>query len=149
RMADESTSLPPILPVGTQVVTRSDVMSHGEMVRPRGAVGIIVASPVDADHAYRVRFPGGEEATLHRHEVDVLSHHASGVDVARQHADLEQYIIYRAVVGSRAYGLSRETSDVDRRGFYLPPAERHWSLFGVPPQLDLGHDEVYWELQKF
>ncbi len=23
-------------------------------------------------------------------------------------------------------------ADVDRRGIYLPPAELHWSLYGVP-----------------
>jgi len=39
---------------------------------------------------------------------------------------------------------------VDRRGFYLPPAERHWSLYGVPEQLeDEAAQECYWELRKF
>jgi hypothetical protein len=53
-------------------------------------------------------------------------------------------------VGSRAYGLDTETSDVDRRGIYLPPAEQHWSLYGVPEQLeDAATQECYWELQKF
>jgi len=39
---------------------------------------------------------------------------------------------------------------VDRRGIYLPPADQHWSLYGVPEQLE-NHDtqEAYWELQKF
>jgi len=37
-----------------------------------------------------------------------------------------------------------------RRGIYLPPADLHWSLYGVPDQLE-NHDtqEAYWELQKF
>src|SRR5207237_6310105 len=64
--------------------------------------------------------------------------------------DLYRYIIYRCVVGSTAYGLETESSDVDRRGIYLPPAERHWSLVGVPEQLENeATQEVYWELQKF
>jgi predicted nucleotidyltransferase len=53
-------------------------------------------------------------------------------------------------VGSRAYGLEQEASDVDLRGIYLPPADLHWSLFGVPEQIERKEgDEAYWELQKF
>jgi predicted nucleotidyltransferase len=64
--------------------------------------------------------------------------------------DLYACVIYRCVVGSRAYGLDQEGSDWDRRGIYLPPAERHWSLAGVPEQLENeATQECYWELQKF
>jgi predicted nucleotidyltransferase len=64
--------------------------------------------------------------------------------------DLQQYVIYRCIVGSRAYGLDDDESDTDRRGIYLPPAELHWSLYGVPEQLDYNAtEEVYWEAQKF
>ena len=63
--------------------------------------------------------------------------------------DLCRFVIYRCVVGSTAYGLSQEGSDTDRRGFYLPPAGLEWSLAGVPEQLDTGHEEVYWEIEKF
>jgi len=64
--------------------------------------------------------------------------------------DLYRHVIYRCVVGSRAYGLDDEQSDTDRRGFYLPPADLHWSLKGVPEQLENPEtDEVYWEAQKF
>ena len=64
--------------------------------------------------------------------------------------DLYQYVIDRCVVGSRAYGLDHEASDRDRRGVYLPPAEMHWSLYGVPEQLENAEtDECYWALQKF
>lgn len=53
-------------------------------------------------------------------------------------------------MGSKAFGLSDETSDVDRRGIYLPPADLHWSLYGVPEQIEKDPtQEVYWELQKF
>ena len=41
-------------------------------------------------------------------------------------------------------------SDTDYRGIYLPPADLHWSLYGVPDQLDREEtQEQYWELQRF
>jgi uncharacterized protein len=59
-------------------------------------------------------------------------------------------VILRCVIGSRAYGLDDVNSDIDRRGVYLPPAELHWSLYGVPGQLENdATQEAYWELQKF
>lgn len=62
--------------------------------------------------------------------------------------DLTPYIQYRVTVGSRAFGLATKASDTDLRGFYLPPAREHWSLSGVPEQLEYG-EECYWEVQKF
>jgi predicted nucleotidyltransferase len=60
------------------------------------------------------------------------------------------FVIYRCVIGSRAYGLEHDASDTDRRGVYLPPADMHWSLYGVPEQLeDANTQETYWEMQKF
>jgi hypothetical protein len=56
-------------------------------------------------------------------------------DALAEH-DLHRHVIYRCVVGSRAYGLDDEESDTDRRGIYLPPADRQWSLYGVPEQLE-------------
>ncbi|MEZ6109900.1 MAG: nucleotidyltransferase domain-containing protein [Pirellulaceae bacterium] len=59
-------------------------------------------------------------------------------------------MIYQCIIGSHAYGLADSKSDVDRRGCYLPPAELHWSLYGVPEQLECHEtQESYWELQKF
>jgi uncharacterized protein len=59
-------------------------------------------------------------------------------------------VIYRCVVGSRAFGLDDDASDTDLRGIYLPPANLHWSLYGVPEQLEQNEtQECYWELQKF
>jgi len=40
-------------------------------------------------------------------------------------------------------GLDDSESGTDLRGIYLPPADLHWSLYGVPEQLEnddtLGH----------
>ncbi len=64
--------------------------------------------------------------------------------------DLEQFVIYRCVVGSGAYGLDTDASDTDRRGIYLAPADLQWSLFGAPEQFeDNAAQSCYWELQKF
>jgi predicted nucleotidyltransferase len=38
---------------------------------------------------------------------------------------------------------------VDRRGFYLPPADLEWSLAGVLEQLETDNEEAYWEIEKF
>jgi len=64
--------------------------------------------------------------------------------------DLYGFVIFRCVIGSQAYGLSREVSDTDRRGIYLPPASLEWSLEGVPEQIEnVETQECYWELKKF
>jgi predicted nucleotidyltransferase len=62
---------------------------------------------------------------------------------------VEQLTFDVLIVGSTAYGLQQEGSDVDRRVFYLPPAELQWSIAGVPEQLESPDEEVYWEIEKF
>jgi uncharacterized protein len=143
-----------IFSAGTQVVTLVDIPgSAGLILHPRGTVGVIVKSPADLAHSYRVRFPDDFEAPLNQSEITMLAKFKEGEigDGARvAQADLYQRVIYRCVIGSQAYGLADTESDVDRRGIYLPPAELHWSLYGVPEQLE-NHEtqEAYWELQKF
>ena len=121
---------------------------------PKGTVGELIRTPADATHAYRVRFADGCEGTVRRQEFSLLKHVKNGPlgdsERALKEYDLYDFVIYRCVVGSQAYGLSHEDSDVDRRGIYLPPADLHWSLYGVPEQLENAvAEEVYWELQKF
>jgi uncharacterized protein len=144
-----------ILPVGTQVVSRAEVRNgHGRVLCPAGAVGEVVNAPTDGTHAYRVRWPDGTEVSLGREALTVRKHsyqelgQAAGAVLPDD--ELWRHVIYRSVVGSQAHGLADGSSDVDRRGFYLPPAELHWSLFGVPQQLESqGTQETYWEIQKF
>ncbi len=63
---------------------------------------------------------------------------------------LKQWIGFRCIVGSRAQGLATETSDTDRRGFYVAPAKLYWSLAGAPAQLEESQtEECYWEIEKF
>ncbi len=144
-----------IYPVGTQVVTRKPAQgSSGRAVHPAGAVGVVVRSPRDWSHAYRVRFCDGFEAALHHDHLTLLAEYKLGSihDTGQMLAEhgLFDRVIFRCVIGSRAYGLDDERSDTDRRGIYLPPAEFHWSLFGVPEQLENDEtQEAYWELRKF
>jgi predicted nucleotidyltransferase len=144
-----------IYPIGTQVVSLVEIYgAHGRMVHPRGAVGVIVQSPADNDHAYRVRFPDGFEAALYRKQLVILAHYKRGVmdQAGEVLADYNLYdrVIFRCIVGSRAFGLDDDASDTDRRGIYLPPADLQWSLYGVPEQLESeSSQEAYWELQKF
>jgi hypothetical protein len=149
-----------ILSVGTRVVALVGVRgTNVKAVHPRGAVGVVTQSPSDYWHSCSVRFPDGFEAVFHRRELAVLSQFQLGgvIDAAVGGSaallagyDLQRYVIYRCIVGSKAYGLDDAESDTDRRGVYLPPAEMQWSLYGVPEQLDYNAtEEVYWEAQKF
>lgn len=134
-----------VIPVGTQVVTLAGA-------RGPGAVAVIIAVPQAAGQPYRLRFPDGTEAELPRAELRVRKHaqHAAALPAPPPPQTLLPYVIYRCVVGSRAYGLDDSASDTDRRGMYLPPAALHWSLAGLPEQLeDRATDECYWEIQKF
>src|SRR6056297_1100561 len=140
---------------GTQVVVQKDVMAANERIaHPAGAVGVIVRSPVDRTHAYRVKFSDGLEAPIHHDQLVRLSEFKTNQiresDSPLMSAGLYERVIFRCVIGSRAYGLEDEASDTDRRGIYLPPADLQWSLYGVPEQLENDEtQEVYWELQKF
>jgi len=142
------------LSIGTQVVTRIVLSGpDGEPLVPRGAVGVVIHALAEHGPAYRVRFPDGTEATVRRQDLAIRKHAAVvGLETALAQPDegLYERVIYRCVIGSRAYGLEEEDSDTDRRGIYLPPAERHWSLAGVPEQLENQEtQECYWELRKF
>jgi hypothetical protein len=127
-----------VIPTGTKVVTK-----------PRGRVGVVAHAPTTPEHSYRVRFADGPEESFRRADLTIFKHLQSGVPGKPDSTDLLRFVIYRCVVGSTAYGLSQEGSDVDRRGFYLPPAELAWSLAGVPDQLESDNEEVYWEAEKF
>ena len=144
-----------IIPTGTQVVSRVEVRdASGAVVCPPGAAGVVVRAPDDATHAYRVRLPDGREVSLRRPELSIAKHvqreDLEAVGAMLEEYDLYEHVVYRCVLGSHAYGLASEQSDTDRRGIYLPPAELHWSLYGVPEQLENREtDEVYWEMRKF
>ncbi len=150
---DDLTRAAHSLPIGTQVVTRIP-LHLGDSHYVAGMLGVVVALADSAGNSYQVRFPSGEEAVLSGHQLVIRKEaqreglRAAGINA--EGAALYTYVILRCVVGSRAYGLDRPGSDTDRRGVYLPPADLHWSLAGVPEQLENdAEQECYWELQKF
>ena len=112
-------------------------------------MGIVVHTPGSAEHTYRVRFPDGVVESFRRNELTIFKHAQAEIPGGPESTDLYKFVIYRCIVGSTAYGLNREGSDVDRRGFYLPPADLEWSLAEVPEQLETDNEEVYWEIEKF
>ncbi|MEO6182336.1 MAG: nucleotidyltransferase domain-containing protein [Verrucomicrobiota bacterium] len=151
------------IPAGTQVVAQIEVRgTKNSLVHPRGAVGIVTRTPAVAGEKFIIRFPDGFETSFERSQFEVLKHFKDRLDPVGQASpraeggtpdsgfDLEQFIIYRCVIGSRAYGLDTDASDTDLRGIYLAPAELQWSLFGAPEQFeDNATQSCYWELQKF
>jgi hypothetical protein len=144
-----------IFSVGTQVVALRDVtVEGGRMLHPKGAVGVVVQSPSNQNDSYRVRFPDGVEEALRREDVVMLAQYKEGeigdAEAVASQTNLYERVIYRCVIGSRAYGLDHAESDTDRRGIYVPPVDLHWSLYGVPEQLENDEtQEVYWEIKKF
>jgi uncharacterized protein len=145
---------PPLtIPAGTQVLTLAPVGDGvGADLAPAGVVGIVVAVPARVDGDYSVRLPDGREVSLPRKQLRIRKEHqrAGALPPAPIPETLRPYIIYCCVVGSRAFGLDDAGSDTDRRGIYLPPARLHWSLAGLPEQIeDHAAQECYWELEKF
>jgi len=127
-----------VIPAGTKVLTRTG-----------GRVGLVIHAPAAPEHSYRVRFADGAEDSYRRNELTIFKHTDGEVPGRPNSAVLQGFVIFRSIVGSTAYGLNHEGSDVDRRGFYLPPADLHWGLAGVPEQLETEHEECYWEIEKF
>lgn len=143
-----------ILPIGTQIVTRAELPATADRAAvAAGLVGVIVKAPTDQTHAYRVQMVNGIEVSLTRNEFSIRKQYQQAGMTHRHEIDeqvLRSGIILRVVVGSRAYGLERDASDTDVRGVYVPPADLHWSLFGVPEQIECDEtQECYWEVGKF
>ena len=142
-----------LIPLGTQVVTQSPVKTpEGALLYETGAVAVVVEVPDGPGGPYRVRFADGTTAQLKRSRFEPRKQLAKSflASLLSPSEDLYRCVIYRCIVGSRAYGLATDESDTDRRGIYVPPADRYWSLLGVPEQLERHESqECYWELEKF
>lgn len=70
-------------------------------------------------------------------DLDALSAHSS------------TNLLFEAISGSRAFGLSNAQSDHDLRGVYALPPARYLSLHAAPNQInDERHDTVYYSLRR-
>lgn len=56
--------------------------------------------------------------------------------------------IFKAIVGSQAYGTNTPTSDTDYKGVYMQDISELIS-FGYKEQIDKGKDECYYEVRRF
>lgn len=127
-----------IIPAGTKVLTRAG-----------GRVGLVSMIPATPNEAYRIIFADGGIGAYFRNELSIFKHSDAEIPGSPEEKELHRYVQFRCIVGSRAHGLSNEASDVDRRGFYLPPGRLHWGLAGIAEQLESDHESCYWELEKF
>ena len=130
---------------GTQVVSLIEVRgTNNAIVHPRGAVGVVTRTPTVAGENFLVRFPDGFETTLERSQLQMLKQFKDRLgalterDLVQSPNDfeLESFVIYRCVIGSRAMGWTTTSRTPTAAAIYLPPAELHWSLYGVPEQLE-------------
>jgi hypothetical protein len=146
------------LSVGTQVVTRVEVRDDaGNLARRVGTVGVVEdADDHGPETLYRVRFTSGDDALLRRGDLSIRKERQREVVSERPPGEndidrlLNDQLIYRCVVGSRAYGLEESRSDIDRRGIFVATAPMQWSLQKAPEYLDRPElQEAYWELERF
>ena len=135
------------LPNGTEVTTRVERMA-GEHRVSQGALGRVVGA---ADGAFDVHIVGVGVVRYLRDEL--MPRKLGQLRFARRRDvswdALRPCLVLDAVVGSRAWGLADEHSDVDRRGFFVLPFE--WTTGLVEPPLDLISDDsstTYWEIGK-
>ncbi len=77
-----------------------------------------------------------------------LMHASLGDDVG--HRLVTDHTVYACVMGSRAFGLATDGSDIDRRGVFLAPTPLYWRLDKPPTHVTGPLDEQFsWELERF
>jgi RNA repair pathway DNA polymerase beta family len=135
------------LPAGTEVTTRVDRVVDGEL-RPQGATGRVAV--VDGERV-EVQFLDGKRATYLRAEVTPRKLGVQRYAQRRAAAwdALRPCVVIDTLVGSRAWGVSDERSDEDRRGVFVLPLP--WLSGLVDPPVDLvslDGSQAYWEIGK-
>ena len=141
----DRTSVP--LPNGAEVTTRIERKFDDRSV-PQGAIGRVVRS--DGDRV-EVRLVGIGQRTYLRSEILPRNTGQFRFAVKRERAwqALKPTVVLDTVVGSRAWGLADEDSDIDRRGVFVLPFS--WTLGMVEPPGELIStcgSETYWEVEK-
>ncbi|MGC5012353.1 nucleotidyltransferase domain-containing protein [Streptosporangium sp. DT93] len=65
-------------------------------------------------------------------------------------AYVPDHLVLSVVVGSRAYGLEGDGSDVDRRGVFVAPTRLFWRLDKPPAHVEGPLPEQFsWEVERF
>ncbi len=135
------------LPHGTEVTTRVDRIV-GERVVPQGAAGRVLGS---GEGFFDVQLVGIGTVRYGRDEL--VPRKVGQVRYAQRREDawssLLPCVVLDAVVGSRAWGLSDEGSDEDRRGVFMLPFCWTTGLVAPPEDLVSGDGScTYWEFGK-
>ncbi len=145
------------LPHGTEVITRVDRVVGDRVAGDRvagdrridqGALGRVVGTK---EGIYQVAVVGHGVVSFTREEL--VPSKAGQLRFAhrreRAWTALCPCVVLEAVVGSRAWGLSDENSDVDRRGVFVLPFP--WTAALVEPPRDLVSADGsagHWEVEK-
>ncbi len=146
-----------VIPAGTQVVLLDSHAHDGVVGEPArfkkpGSVGVVIKCPPHNGLPYLVRFADESEIEIPFNDLTLRRQEIENILGDVDQEEFKPNVIYRCKVGSKAFGLDNEDSDDDLRGIFLPPADRHWSLYKIPEQIEIKtelDDEVYWEIEKF
>lgn len=137
------------LPNGTEVASLRDVVVQGrDRPLPQGAVGRVLDSDGEV---VRVLVVGVGEVDFERR--DLAPRRRGQLRFAARRAEdealLEPCVVLDAVVGSRAWGLAHEGSDIDRRRVFLLPFP--WTTgLASPTDAFVSRDgsTTTWEIEK-
>lgn len=144
RLGDDTVTLP----IGTRVVLRVDLAGDAGFVHRQASI----ATVRDVHkNTYTLTTPSGRTLTAQRDQIAVQRKDLLADLGAHEAAfeDLEEDVVYAAVVGSQAWGLAGPGSDEDVRGAFVLPFERYTSLWEAPDEIqDPKGDAAYWEIEK-
>ncbi|MEU5214017.1 nucleotidyltransferase domain-containing protein [Streptomyces sp. NPDC020742] len=71
-------------------------------------------------------------------------------EASAEHSLVVEHTVYACVMGSRAFGLATENSDIDRRGVFLAPTRLFWGFEKPPTHVEGPREEEFsWELERF
>ena len=138
------------LPHGTQVTTTvAQPIAGSDRIIPQGVVGRVIEHL--GDGRVKLQVVGRGEVVYRR--IDVVPRKegelAFAVRRAWAEANLRPCTVLEATVGSRAWGLSSDTSDTDVRGVFVLPATWRYGLV-QPPETIISADGncTLWEVEK-
>jgi predicted nucleotidyltransferase len=136
------------LPKGTRVVLKTDLRAGDGYLCKAGTVAVVIDLAYDS---YTVRTPTGRSIEAQRDQLTIQKRDRLKAIASRQHdwETLREHVIYSAVVGSTAWGLTDEASDEDIKGVFLLPFEGWAGLWQPADEIqDPASDTQLWEVQK-
>ena len=70
-------------------------------------------------------------------------------DLFKQVHEQERHLMWKALSGSRAYGLDTPTSDTDIKGVFVLPQKMFYGWSDISQVSNPSNDIVYYELGRF